>query len=77
MASSGIIGFVGLLVPHLVCGTCGRIALSSSCRSSAAALLTLSDVLARVVFAPAEISVGAITALIGAPLFLVLLRRHA
>jgi iron complex transport system permease protein len=77
VASAGIIGFVGLLVPHLVRRfvRSHRLLLVLSFLGGGA-LLTFSDVLARVLFAPAEISVGAITALIGAPLFLVLLRRR-
>src|SRR5439155_8460151 len=78
VASSGIIGFVGLLVPHLVRRfvRTHRLLLVLSFLGGGA-LLAAADVLARVVFAPVEISVCAVTALIGAPLFLVLLRRHA
>ncbi|HKC24930.1 MAG TPA: iron ABC transporter permease [Thermoanaerobaculia bacterium] len=78
VASAGIIGFVGLLVPHLARRfvRSHRLLLVLSFLGGGA-LLTSSDVLARVLFAPAEISVGAITALIGAPLFLVLLRKQA
>jgi iron complex transport system permease protein len=78
VASAGIIGFVGLLVPHLARRFVRphRLLLVLSFLGGGA-LLAASDVLARVLFAPAEISVGAITALIGAPLFLVLLRKQA
>ncbi len=75
---SGIIGFVGLLVPHAA-----RLAARSH-RSllllsfgGGALLLVLADTAARSLFAPAEISVGALTALLGAPAFLVLMRRRA
>ncbi len=75
---SGIIGFVGLLVPHAV-----RL-VSRSHRSllllsfaGGALLLVLADTAARSLFSPAEISVGALTALLGAPAFLVLMRRRA
>lgn len=74
---AGIIGFVGLVVPHII-----RMVCSSDYRHilplsiiSGAALLLLADVLARVVMAPQELPVGIITALGGAPFFLWLLRR--
>jgi len=77
VAYAGIIGFVGLLVPHavrlLVRGHRALLALSFL---GGATLLVLADVVARTLFAPSEISVGAVTALIGAPAFLVLLRRR-
>jgi iron complex transport system permease protein len=76
--NSGSIGFVGLLVPHLV-----RLALGNDQRLllPAAALfggtlLTLADTLARTLVAPQQLPVGAITALIGVPLFLFLLSRQ-
>ena len=75
---SGIIGFVGLLVPHgarLVARSHRALLLLSF--AGGALLLVLADTAARSLFAPAEISVGALTALIGAPAFLVLMRRRA
>lgn len=74
---AGIIGFVGLIVPHLLRMTAGgdyRRLLPLSMIGGAAMLL-FSDVLARAVMAPQEIPVGVITALAGAPFFLWILRR--
>jgi len=74
---SGIIGFIGLIVPHVMrlwFGVDYRRLLPLSLLGGAAALL-LSDVLARVVAAPQEIPVGIVTALFGAPFFLWVLRR--
>lgn len=78
VAVSGLIGFVGLIVPHLVRLTIGsdhRTLLPASALAGAAFLLS-ADTLARVVLAPIELPVGALTALVGGPLFLVLLRRE-
>lgn len=74
---SGIIGFVGLVVPHIVrmvWGSDYRRILPLSVLGGASFLLT-GDILARVVMAPQEIPVGVITALVGAPFFLWVLRR--
>jgi len=74
---AGIIGFVGLIVPHVVrllWGPDYRRLLPLSIITGAG-LLLLADVLARVVMAPAEIPVGIVTALAGAPFFLWVLRR--
>ena len=74
---AGIIGFVGLIVPHIVRMLCGpdyRRLLPLSILNGAVLLLA-ADVLARVVLAPQEIPVGIITALAGAPFFLFILRR--
>jgi iron complex transport system permease protein len=77
VAASGSVGYVGLVVPHLV-----RLSLGSDNRMTipAASLcgsmfVVLADTLARTLIAPRELPVGAITALIGAPLFIYLLRR--
>jgi iron complex transport system permease protein len=79
VAFTGLIGFVGLVVPHLV-----RLALGADHRlvlPGAAvlggALLVLADLVARSLAAPAELPVGVVTALLGAPFFLWLLRRRA
>jgi iron complex transport system permease protein len=75
---SGIIGFVGLLVPHIcrmVFGVDNRIVLPASFFIGAA-YLTLADTIARSVVSPAELPVGAVTALIGAPVFIYLLRKR-
>lgn len=74
---SGIIGFIGLIVPHLMrlwSGADYRRLLPLSLLGGASALL-ISDVIARVVLAPQEIPVGIVTALAGAPFFLWVLRR--
>jgi iron complex transport system permease protein len=77
VATTGIIGFVGLLVPHAVRRVApGHRALLVLSFLGGGALLVAADALARTLFAPAEISVGAVTALIGAPAFLVLLRAR-
>ncbi|MBI4418392.1 MAG: iron ABC transporter permease [Ignavibacteriales bacterium] len=74
---SGVIGFVGLLVPHacrLLFGSDNRIVLPASVIGGATFLVGC-DILSRVVLAPSEIPVGAITAAVGAPLFVYLLKR--
>lgn len=77
VAYAGIIGFVGLLVPHAARRVVrGHRALLVVSFLGGGVLLVLSDVVARTLFAPAEVSVGAVTALIGAPGFLILLRRR-
>jgi iron complex transport system permease protein len=77
VATTGIIGFVGLLVPHAVRRLAGsHRALLPLSFLGGGVLLVASDAVARSLFAPAEISVGAVTALIGAPAFLLLLRAR-
>jgi len=81
VAVSGVIGFFGLTVPHIVRLTSGpghRLLLPASALLGAA-LLTFADVVARMAGAPAEVPLGVITAAVGAPLMLWLLasRRHA
>jgi len=78
VASAGTIGFVGLLAPHmarLVLGNDQRVLLPGSALAGGA-LLTLADTVARTVVAPTQLPVGAITALLGVPLFLHLLGRR-
>jgi iron complex transport system permease protein len=73
---SGLIAFVGIIVPHtvrLVAGSSYRIVLPLSLLFGAA-FLTLADLLARTISAPAELPIGVITAFFGAPFFVVLLR---
>jgi iron complex transport system permease protein len=77
VASAGIIGFIGLVVPHvmrLLWGADYRRLLPLSVIAGAASLL-LADVAARTLLAPQEVPVGIITALAGAPFFVWLLRR--
>jgi iron complex transport system permease protein len=74
---SGLIGFVGLVTPHamrLLLGPSHRLLLPASALGGAI-FLTLADLLARVVIAPAVLPVGVFTALVGAPFFLFLLRN--
>ncbi len=77
VALSGLVGFVGLIVPHvvrLVLGPEHRVLLPASFLSGAI-FLVLADLLARSVIAPSELPLGVVTALIGAPFFIYLLRR--
>jgi len=77
VAFSGIIGFIGLIVPHLIrlwFGPDYRRLLPLSILGGATALL-ICDVVSRVIIAPQEIPVGIITALVGAPFFLWVLRN--
>ncbi len=77
VAFSGIIGFIGLIVPHIIrlwVGGDYRRVMPLSILGGATALL-LSDVLARVLLAPQELPVGIVTSLAGAPFFLWVLRR--
>jgi iron complex transport system permease protein len=76
VAVSGLIGFVGIVVPHLV-----RLAVAPSFRvilplsvAVGAAFLVLADVFARTALAPAELPIGVVTAFVGAPFFAVVLR---
>ena len=75
---AGIIGFVGLLVPHLVRGLVGndQRRLLPLAGLAGASLLVAADAVSRAAFAPAELPIGAVTAAVGAPLFgWMLLRR--
>jgi iron complex transport system permease protein len=78
VAASGSVGYVGLIVPHLIrllIGSDNRLVIPFS--SIAGAIFVVSaDAIARVAIAPRELPVGAITALIGAPLFIYLLRKN-
>lgn len=79
VSASGLIGFVGIVVPHairLLVGASYRILMPLSLLGGAA-FLTAADVLARTVLAPAELPIGVVTACVGAPFFLVVLRRGA
>lgn len=75
---SGIIGFVGLLIPHIcrmIFGVDNRIVMPASFFLGASYLI-LCDALARTIISPSEIPVGAVTAIIGAPVFVYLLRKR-
>jgi iron complex transport system permease protein len=78
VAVSGLIGFVGIIVPHtvrLMAGASYRIVLPVS-MIGGAAFLVLADVAARTVQSPAEVPIGVITAIAGAPFFLFVLRSR-
>ena len=79
VAVGGLIGFVGIIVPHLI-----RLAVSSSYRVIVplsllvgGAFLVLADVVARTALAPAELPIGVVTAFIGAPFFALVLRTSS
>lgn len=77
VAASGSVGYVGLVVPHLArlsMGSDNRITIPASAIGGAI-FVVVADTIARVLISPRELPVGAITALIGAPLFIYLLRR--
>lgn len=77
-AVAGPIGFVGLVVPHLcrlLVGVDYRWLLPFSALTGAG-LLIATDVLGRIVARPAELDVGIITALVGAPFFIAIVRRQ-
>ena len=74
---SGMIGFVGLIIPHMarmIVGPNHKALIPASCLG-AAAFLILCDTLSRSLLPPVEIPIGVITALVGAPVFIVLLRK--
>ena len=78
VAASGSVGYVGLVVPHLVrlsFGSDNRVVIVASALAGAAFVI-VADTVARTIIAPRELPVGAITALIGAPLFVYLLKRR-
>lgn len=78
VATCGIIGFVGLIVPHTVrfiSGANHRVLLPLSA-AAGGTFLILADCIARTVISPREIPIGVVTALIGGPLFIAILRRR-
>jgi iron complex transport system permease protein len=78
VAVSGLIGFVGVIVPHtvrLLMGSSYRIVLPFSL-AFGAAFMILADLAGRTLIAPAEIPIGVITAFLGAPFFVFVLRRN-
>jgi iron complex transport system permease protein len=77
VSASGAIGYVGLLVPHvvrLIFGSDYRLLIPASALCGAIAIV-LADTLARTIVPPTELPVGAMTAIAGAPVFIYLLRR--
>jgi iron complex transport system permease protein len=78
VAVSGLIGFVGLIVPHAIrarAGVSHRRVLPLSLMFGGAFMVAM-DVVARTVQAPAELPIGVVTAFVGAPFFLFVLRRE-
>lgn len=77
VTTAGTVGFVGLVVPHLVrlLGGADHRTVVPSAALAGGALLVLADTLARTVLAPRQLPVGALMALLGVPVFLLLLRR--
>ena len=74
----GVIGFIGLVVPHLiriVAGSDHRIVVPASALAGGV-LLVVADTLARTLLAPRQLPVGALTATLGVPLFLILMSRY-
>ncbi len=75
---SGVVGFVGLVVPHtcrLMFGPDHRLLIPASFLAGAT-YLVLCDLLSRVVLAPTEVPVGVVTAVVGAPIFIYLLKKN-
>jgi len=76
VAGAGAIGFIGLVIPHLARGIVGysHRKLIPACAFLGGAFLVLSDIVSRTLFAPAEIPIGVVTGIAGAPLLLWLIR---
>ena len=77
VAVSGIIQFVGLVIPHIVRGLSGpghRLLMPASALAGAI-ILVIADLVARTIASPAEVPLGVLTALVGSPFFLWQLRR--
>ena len=77
VTTAGTVGFVGLVVPHLVrlAGDADHRTVIPCAALAGGCLLVIADTIARTVVAPQQLPVGAITAMLGVPLFLILLRR--
>lgn len=77
VALAGLVSFVGLVIPHAVRPLVGarHVVLVPACLLGGATALVLADLGARIVLAPAELPVGVVTGLIGAPFFLLVLTR--
>jgi iron complex transport system permease protein len=74
----GIIGFVGLIVPHalrLIVGPSHKALIPTTCLA-ASLFMVVCDIFSRTVFAPVEIPIGVITAVIGAPVFIILIKQR-
>src|SRR5471030_1597715 len=79
VAIAGVIGFVGLIIPHILrlCGITDQRHLLPACALVGGAVLLLADVLARIALYSAELPIGVVTATLGAPLFIWLLVKAA
>lgn len=77
VALAGLVGFVGLVIPHAMRPFVGarHQRLLPACALAGGTFLVLCDTLSRTLFAPAEIPVGVVTALLGGPAFIVILRK--
>jgi len=77
VALAGVIGFIGLLIPHILrlAGLTDQRYLLSGCALAGAGVLLLADIVARTALAAAELPIGVVTATLGAPLFIWLLAR--
>jgi iron complex transport system permease protein len=77
VTTAGVVGFVGLIVPHFIrlAGGNGHRTVIPASALAGGTLLVIADTLARTILAPQQLPVGAITAAVGVPAFLVLLRR--
>src|SRR5437867_1099541 len=77
VAAAGLVGFVGLVVPHLVrrLGARGHREVLVASAITGALLVVLADLVARIALPPAELPLGAVTAMLGVPFFLITLRR--
>lgn len=78
VSSAGVIGFIGLVVPHLLrllLGPDHRVLLPA-CALLGSIILVFADILSRTIAAPAEVPIGIVTAMLGAPFFLWLLHRQ-
>jgi iron complex transport system permease protein len=79
VASAVLVGFVGLIVPHVARALAGvrHRAVMLVAALAGATLVVLADLAARTVRSPAELPLGAVTAILGVPFFLTLLRRRS
>ncbi|EHD21067.1 MULTISPECIES: vitamin B12 ABC transporter permease BtuC [Brenneria] len=78
VALAGVIGFIGLIIPHMLrlCGLTDQRYLLTGCALAGGSILMLADTLARIALASAELPIGVVTATLGAPWFIWLLLRN-
>ena len=77
-SASGLIGFVGIVIPHLVRGLTHRVSNENIpvIALVGGSFLVIADLGARIILSPAELPIGVLTAFIGAPFFLFILRQR-